>query len=208
MFYKAWAFALSGFIAGVAGALLAGLFGQLDAGAFPTTNSIMIFIGTLLGGYEVWLGAFLGGLLTRFIPALLIDLNVNTNVGLYAVRRRVVARLDAIRRARRPVDYPGRAPLRQISGAARTMIKIDALTVQFGGITPLDALDAQFDAPICGLIGPNGAGKTTLVNVPLRLRHAGPGHDPVERYSVAATVTAASGQHRIAPNVSTGTRGR
>jgi branched-chain amino acid transport system ATP-binding protein len=45
------------------------------------------------------------------------------------------------------------------------MIKIDALTVQFGGIKPLDALDAQFAAPICGLIGPNGAGKTTLVNV-------------------------------------------
>jgi branched-chain amino acid transport system ATP-binding protein len=45
------------------------------------------------------------------------------------------------------------------------MIKINALTVQFGGITPLDALDAQFGAPICGLIGPNGAGKTTLVNV-------------------------------------------
>ncbi len=45
------------------------------------------------------------------------------------------------------------------------MIKIDALTVQFGGIKPLDALDAQFEAPICGLIGPNGAGKTTLLNV-------------------------------------------
>ena len=45
------------------------------------------------------------------------------------------------------------------------MIKIDALTVQFGGIKPLDALDAQFQAPICGLIGPNGAGKTTLLNV-------------------------------------------
>jgi branched-chain amino acid transport system ATP-binding protein len=45
------------------------------------------------------------------------------------------------------------------------MIKIDALTVQFGGIKPLDALDAQFSAPICGLIGPNGAGKTTLLNV-------------------------------------------
>jgi branched-chain amino acid transport system permease protein len=81
VFYKAWAFALSGFLAGVAGALLAGLFGQLDASAFPTTNSIIIFIGTLLGGYDVWLGAFLGGVLTRFIPALLIDLNVNTNVG-------------------------------------------------------------------------------------------------------------------------------
>jgi branched-chain amino acid transport system ATP-binding protein len=44
------------------------------------------------------------------------------------------------------------------------MIKIDTLTVQFGGIKPLDALDAQFVAPICGLIGPNGAGKTTLLN--------------------------------------------
>jgi branched-chain amino acid transport system permease protein len=81
VFYKAWAFALSGFLAGVAGALLAGLFGQLDASAFPTTNSIIIFIGMLLGGYDVWLGAFLGGLLTRFVPALLIDLNINTNVG-------------------------------------------------------------------------------------------------------------------------------
>ena len=38
------------------------------------------------------------------------------------------------------------------------MIKIEALTVQFGGIKALDALDAEFAAPICGLIGPNGAG--------------------------------------------------
>jgi branched-chain amino acid transport system ATP-binding protein len=45
------------------------------------------------------------------------------------------------------------------------MIQIDALTVQFGGIKPLDSLDARFEAPICGLIGPNGAGKTTLLNV-------------------------------------------
>lgn len=45
------------------------------------------------------------------------------------------------------------------------MIKIDALTVRFGGIKPLDALEAQFSASICGLVGPNGAGKTTLLNV-------------------------------------------
>jgi branched-chain amino acid transport system permease protein len=82
VFYKAWAFALSGFLAGVAGALLAGLFGQLDAGNFAPTDSIVIFIGTLLGGVDVWLGAFLGGILTRFIPALLIDFNVNAYVGL------------------------------------------------------------------------------------------------------------------------------
>jgi branched-chain amino acid transport system ATP-binding protein len=45
------------------------------------------------------------------------------------------------------------------------MIRIEALTVQFGGVKPLDALDAEFGAPVCGLIGPNGAGKTTLLNV-------------------------------------------
>jgi branched-chain amino acid transport system ATP-binding protein len=45
------------------------------------------------------------------------------------------------------------------------VIKIDALTVQFGGIKALDALDAELTASICGLIGPNGAGKTTLLNV-------------------------------------------
>jgi branched-chain amino acid transport system permease protein len=82
LFYKGWAFALSGFLAGVAGALLAGLFGQLDDSAFAPTESITIFIGTLLGGTGVWLGPFLGGILTRFIPALLIDYNVNAYVGL------------------------------------------------------------------------------------------------------------------------------
>jgi branched-chain amino acid transport system ATP-binding protein len=45
------------------------------------------------------------------------------------------------------------------------MIRIEALTVQFGGVRPLDALEGEFKAPICGLIGPNGAGKTTLLNV-------------------------------------------
>ena len=45
------------------------------------------------------------------------------------------------------------------------MIAIDALTVAFGGIRPLDGLDARLEAPIAGLIGPNGAGKTTLLNV-------------------------------------------
>jgi branched-chain amino acid transport system permease protein len=82
VFYKAWAFALAGFLAGVAGALLAGTFGQLDpTSGFGPTDSIVIFIGTLLGGPNVWLGAFLGGILTRFIPALLIQWNVQTYVG-------------------------------------------------------------------------------------------------------------------------------
>ena len=45
------------------------------------------------------------------------------------------------------------------------MIAIDSLTVQFGGVRPLDGLSAELAAPVVGLIGPNGAGKTTLLNV-------------------------------------------
>jgi branched-chain amino acid transport system permease protein len=82
VFYKAWAFALAGFFAGVAGALLAGTFGQLEPNSgFGPTDSIIIFIGTLLGGPTVWLGAFIGGVLTAAIPALLIHLNVQTYIG-------------------------------------------------------------------------------------------------------------------------------
>ncbi len=45
------------------------------------------------------------------------------------------------------------------------MIHIRNITVQFGGVKAIDALDAQLDDDVCGLIGPNGAGKTTLVNL-------------------------------------------
>jgi branched-chain amino acid transport system ATP-binding protein len=45
------------------------------------------------------------------------------------------------------------------------MISIRDLTVQFGGVRPLENLEAELSAPIVGLVGPNGAGKTTLLNV-------------------------------------------
>jgi branched-chain amino acid transport system ATP-binding protein len=45
------------------------------------------------------------------------------------------------------------------------MIKIENLTVQFGGVRPIDGLSVTLDKSIVGLIGPNGAGKTTLLNV-------------------------------------------
>lgn len=45
------------------------------------------------------------------------------------------------------------------------MIEIKNLTVQFGGVRPIDELSVRLDEAIVGLIGPNGAGKTTLLNV-------------------------------------------
>ena len=45
------------------------------------------------------------------------------------------------------------------------MIEVDALTVRFAGVTPLDDVSVVFPGGTCGLIGPNGAGKTTFFNV-------------------------------------------
>ncbi len=45
------------------------------------------------------------------------------------------------------------------------MIEIDDLSVQFGGVKPIDGLTVKLTKTIVGLIGPNGAGKTTLLNV-------------------------------------------
>src|SRR5690242_10405319 len=45
------------------------------------------------------------------------------------------------------------------------MIKVENLTVRFGGVTPLDHMTVDFIEGTNGLIGPNGAGKTTFFNV-------------------------------------------
>ncbi|MEP3778938.1 MAG: ATP-binding cassette domain-containing protein [Paracoccaceae bacterium] len=44
------------------------------------------------------------------------------------------------------------------------MIQIENLSVQYGGVVALDALNLSITHDVVGLIGPNGAGKTTLTN--------------------------------------------
>lgn len=45
------------------------------------------------------------------------------------------------------------------------MMRLEDISVKFGGVTALNAVSATFTAPVSGIIGPNGAGKTTLMNV-------------------------------------------
>jgi branched-chain amino acid transport system ATP-binding protein len=48
---------------------------------------------------------------------------------------------------------------------AEHLLQARAVTVRFGGLTAVDAVDAHFDAgELVGIIGPNGAGKTTFFN--------------------------------------------
>jgi len=47
-----------------------------------------------------------------------------------------------------------------------SLLRIDDITVQFGGVTAIDQASFEVEAgEITGLIGPNGAGKTTCFNV-------------------------------------------
>ena len=74
---KMQAFALTGFLAGVAGALLAGNVGQLDGRSFAASESLYLFALSLVGGAQHWLGALIAGLMLRAMPSLLTDFGVS-----------------------------------------------------------------------------------------------------------------------------------
>jgi len=85
--YKAWAFALSGFLAGIAGGLLAGNVGQLEGRAFSAFESLNLFALATVGGAFHWYGAVIAGLLLRALPALLTDLGIDgyVTIGIFGV---------------------------------------------------------------------------------------------------------------------------
>ena len=45
------------------------------------------------------------------------------------------------------------------------MLEIRSVTVQFGGVRPLEDVSFTVAPGVSGLVGPNGAGKTTMLNV-------------------------------------------
>jgi len=56
------------------------------------------------------------------------------------------------------------------------LLQASGLTVRFGGLTALDALDLTvYEGEILGLLGPNGSGKTTFFNVVTSLYSASEG---------------------------------
>lgn len=81
-FYKIWTFALSGLLAGVAGALLSNALGQLDARSFLASEGILLFALAVVGGAYSWVGAVIAGILYKLLPALLNDFGVSADIAL------------------------------------------------------------------------------------------------------------------------------
>lgn len=177
---KLSAFAISAFISGISGGLLAGYLGTLVSDNFSMMQSLALFAVATMVGAHFTLGAIIGGILITLFPELLRRLNLPQDVGnvffaLGAVQAlstgetiaETWGRLGRRLRPRRKVaaatasgELPAKADHNQ--GLA---LEIRDLTVRYGAVTALDKVNLKVPSGrVVGLVGPNGAGKSTMVD--------------------------------------------
>jgi branched-chain amino acid transport system permease protein len=178
---KLRAFAISAFVAGVAGGLLAGYLGTLVADNFTMFGSLALFAVATMAGTQYVEGAIIGGALVTLFPELLRRLDLPQDLGnvLFAVGavqalssgetmseglRRALGRLSPRRAVTAMTLNHSELPPRRDHGDAPAL-KVRGLTVRYGAVVALDTIDFHVPARhVTGLIGPNGAGKSTFID--------------------------------------------
>lgn len=190
--YKTWAFTLAGFLSGIAGGLLAGyLKGSLNVGDFGASASMLLFALTVSAGAYHLFGAALAGLLARALPQVLNQRGINGDLAnlifgfllmssLTAAPEGAAGQIIGVAKmlwgkvvGNRGTGGDAAAEASQTAVAPEVVeghhvdrtVSIKGVTVQFGGVRPLNDLELDLNGRIVGIVGPNGAGKTTLLNV-------------------------------------------
>ncbi|HVE93967.1 MAG TPA: ABC transporter permease [Acidimicrobiales bacterium] len=165
------AFAASGFIAAVAGSLLAFHQGSVDSGTFTPTASITVFVMTVIGGVNSLGGAVIGAIYVLGIPELpvLNDIDLievlSTGVGLlflllflpggliegvYRVRDLLLRRVAE----RHGIDVPSLVADRRTDSATPEATPIEVTDAHVPTDAELDAVEAllsdEIECPTCG----------------------------------------------------------
>lgn len=182
---KLSAFAISAFISGISGGLLAGYLGTLVSENFSMMQSLALFAVATMTGAHFTMGAIIGGILIVLFPELLRRINLPQDVGnvffaLGAVQALSTGETIAqtwsrlgrklVSRKKRHTEISSVQALpettaRSVQKSTGTALEVRDLTVRYGAITALDGVSITVPAgAVIGLVGPNGAGKSTLVD--------------------------------------------
>src|SRR4051812_32009001 len=191
---KLTAYALGGFIAGLGGALIGGLFVTVGYTEkfFRVEDSFALVSIAVIGGLGSTAGAVLGAIWVIGLPAFWPDNDVvplfTSSIGLllillyipggftqisYWIRDMLLARIEKRLGPAPPkqsVEPPSSLRLAASDEALTanpdgSVLATHGLVVRFGGLTAVNDVDFRaMPNQVVGLIGANGAGKSTLLN--------------------------------------------